>query len=122
MTTDATQETQETPPSQESPFGQDLKIVIHLKPPNAMIGVSQAGKDPHVVSLEMHGDALDLLDVLHQVPQIVNTALARFGAVPQYPRYERPTPPAPAPRVGAATRARAQPKPQPKPSPKPGLF
>lgn len=90
-----------------------LKIVIQLRPPNAMIGVSMPGKDPHLVSLEMKGDALDLDDVLKQVPDIVNVALERFKATAQFPKYARPAPPPrPAPaRAPSAGAARPKPKP-----------
>ena len=86
-----------------------LKIVIQLRPPHAMIGVSQPGKDPHLVSLEML-DAQDLAHVLEQVPKIVEVARARFETTPQYPKY---TGPAPAPRAPAAPRAARTPPARP---------
>ena len=95
-----------------TPAPEILKIVIQLRPPNVMIGVSQPGKDPHLVSLEL-ADVQHLDQVLAQVPGIVEVARARWATAPQFPKYTRPAPPprpAPAPRP-AATRPLPKPKP-----------
>jgi hypothetical protein len=92
---------------------ENLKIVILLRPPKAMIGVSQEGKDPHLVSMEMLNLKMNLERVLAEVPAIVEIARARFAAAPQHPAYNRP---APAPRPAPAARTpttRAAPKPKP---------
>ena len=86
---------------EEPPTTEALKIVIHMRPSNAMVGVSQPGKDPHLVSLEMV-NVQGLEQVLAQVPGIVEVARARWAAAPQYPVYQRPAPPPPAPRAARA--------------------
>ena len=103
----------ETPtPTETTPPTESLKVVIQMRPPHAIVGVSQPGKDPHVVSLEMV-NVQGLEQVLAQVPGIVEVARARWAAAPQYPVYQRPAPPPPATRTrrGAAQPAAAPPAP-----------
>ena len=114
----------ETPtPTETTPPTESLKVVIQMRPPHAIVGVSQPGKDPHVVSLEML-NVQDLEQVLAQVPAVVELARIRWETAPQYPTYTRPAPPPPAPRAaraaappatrtrrGAAQPAAAQPAP-----------
>lgn len=89
-----------------TPTEQTLKIVIQLRPPNAMVGVSQPGKDPHLVSLEMV-NVQGLEQVLAEVAGIVEVALARWGTAPQHPKYTRPAPPPAPPRPARAPAPRA---------------
>ena len=102
-----------------TPPMESLKVVIQLRPRNAMVGVSQPGKDPHLVSLEM-AEVQELEQVLAEVPGIVELARAKWDVSPQYPKYTRPAPP-PRPAAPAAT-ARARPTPKPAPKPQPSLF
>lgn len=91
-------------PDESGPPTENLKIVIQLRPPNAMVGVSQPGKDPHLVSLEMV-NVQGLEQVLAQVPGIVALARERWELASQYPMYTRPAPP-PRPATPPVTRAR----------------
>lgn len=94
---------------EQTPPTEALKIIIQLRPPNVMIGVSQPGKDPHLVSLEM-AKVQDLEQVLTEVAGIVAIARARWEAEPQYPKYTRPAaPPAPV-RPGATPPTRRSPR------------
>jgi hypothetical protein len=84
-----------------------LKIVIQLRLPKAIVAVSQPGKDPHLVSLEML-NVQGLEQVLAEVPGIVALARERWALTAQYPKYVRPAPP-PRPATQPVTRARTAP-------------
>ena len=101
-------DTPTTPTAVETPPTESLKIVILLRPPKAVVGVSQPGKDPHMVSLEMV-NVQGLEQVLAEVPGIVELARAKWEVSPQYPKYTRPAPP-PRPATAPVTRARTAPR------------
>ena len=67
----------------------DLKVVLSITDAGATIGFQRSGTDPVIEVF----DATDISQLLEEALGVITRAEARWEEQPQYPKYDRPSPP-----------------------------